>query len=66
MTRDNRLQRAPSQIGYDVVDFHVMVSDVPMSVCAACGHRVIPEPVAVEIEDYVRHTVAALRNGSIT
>lgn len=51
------------QLEYRFDDFHVVVSDVPMSVCDGCGHRVIPGPVAVEIDDYVRDSVVELRRG---
>lgn len=50
------------ELQYTFDEFHVVVSDVPMLVCDACGHRVIPGPVAVDIDDEVRDTVAELRH----
>lgn len=63
--KDGTLTPQLGQLEYVFDDFHVVVRDVPMSVCDACGHRVIPGPVAVEIDDYVRETVASLRRAAL-
>ena len=56
------LQPQVGELEYTFDDFHVVVSDVPMMVCEACGHRLVPGPVAVQIDDEVRDTVAQLRH----
>ena len=62
---DGTLTPRLGQLDYEFDGFHIVVHDVPMSVCDACGHRVILCPVAVEIDDFVRETAASLRRGAL-
>lgn len=60
----NDMQPEIGQLTYEFEDFHVDVRDVPMSICTGCGKRIVPGPVAVEIDDFVRDTVEALRRSN--
>ncbi len=42
---------------YRLVDMIVIVEDVPMRVCEPCGKRVVPGPVAINIDDLVQDYV---------
>lgn len=58
------MRPAYGDLTYEYDDITVTVRHVPMSICDACGERLIPGPIAVELSDLVDEVTTGIREGS--
>ncbi len=52
-------------IEYDLEDMTIVVEDVPMKVCTACGFRTIPGVAAMAIDEVVQDFVRSERSHNV-
>lgn len=57
----HQMQPDIGEVTYDFDTFHIVVAEVPMAICSACGHRIVPGRLAIQIDDYVRDVAISLR-----